>query len=64
MGDTYYIQPIQPGRSAVFLKNPEKRIRGTNIIPIAIVTDLRSLITLPRNNPKEFPHNPTKNKAK
>jgi hypothetical protein len=63
-GDMYCHHPIQDGRSYLFLKKPENRIKGISTNGTAPDTDLASVITLPNNNPRELPANETKNVMK
>lgn len=55
LGDMYWIQPIQPGKSALFLKNPAKRMIGKINIGTTADTDLGSKMILPNNNPNDAP---------
>lgn len=59
-GEIYSIHPIQAGRLALFLKNPENNIIGSVIKGTIADTDLASKITLPINSPSEDPQNPIK----
>ena len=56
-GDKYSIQPIHFGKSALFLKNPEKVIIGSKNIGMIAATSFSSKITLPTKSPKDAPQN-------
>ena len=51
----YSIQPSHTGSYDLFLKNPEKRMKGKRTIGITADTDFASKIALPMKRPKEEP---------
>lgn len=63
-GDIYSNQPIQLGRSFLFLKNPENIINGKITKGIKAEADFASNITLPINKPNEAPQNDIKKNTK
>lgn len=64
LGDIYSIQNNHLGRSSLFLKKPENKIKGNINIGTTLETDFASKITLPNKRPILLPAKPIKNKLK
>lgn len=54
-GDMYSNHPSQTGRSALFLKKPENKKKGSITMGVMALTDLASRTTLPKKRPSEDP---------